>query len=881
MTAFRLLAAALAAAISASALAFDLAGEHEHVCRYCETCGQSHFRPDGSRELVGRKYAPDRLVDVERIKIDVTPNFAEQTIEAETTLTFSPISRPVREVTLDAVLLRVESVTSDPPLADYSSNDHTLTLLFESPLEPGQTATVTVKYSAQPKQGLYFRTEAMGYPAGEDHIWTQGQTYEARHWYPCFDSPNERSSTEVICRVPADMTVLSNGREVSNAVDADTGLRAVHWVQEKPHPNYLVCLVAGHFAKLEKNVGDLKLRFFTQPSLAEHAANSFADTDEIIRFFQDETGMPFPWDKYDQVTIRDFTSGGMENTTLTTLTHGTVFSNETENIYSSRGLDAHETAHQWFGDYVTCEDWSNLWLNEGFATYYTHLYKGHRLGRDEMLYGLYRDAQGRILPNADDTKPIVYRDYKNSWEQFDYRAYPKGSWVLHMLRNRLGKDVYRAGIKNYLERHALTSVATPELLAELEAASGLELDRFFDQYVYHGGAPVLKISHKWLAKEKLLHVQVEQTQKVSDDILLFHLPATFRFHLKDGVVDKPAEIDGAEHDFYFALPSEPEVVRFDPELTLLAKVEYSKPQPMLEAQLKLEGDVIGRIMAAEALGKRDNKKAVAALAAALEGDEFYGVRIAASKALAKLHTDEAYAVLAEQTDQDDARVRQQVVRDFGKFYRPETLEKLLKIASSEKNPAIAATAISGLSSFGGPKATRTIAEAMKADSLKDEQAQAALRTAAKMQDKRLKQQAIKTLRKRGAEFGARTYGRLLAVVPDLWGDAKDKTAAFDFLREQLAHPAVRVREGAVKALGDLGDRRAIPLLDSYADSGAARLKPSAEDALKKLEETAVSPPAEVRELRTMIREMQKRQEKLAKQLEEMASKAAAESTETD
>src|SRR5690606_2457874 len=259
---------------------------------------------------------------------------------------------------------------------------------------------------------------------------------------------------------------------------------------------------------------------------------AFQDTREIIKFYEEEIGIPFPWHKYDQATIRDFTSGGMENTTITTLYERTIYSDETENIYSSRNLDAHETAHQWFGDYVTCEDWAHLWLNEGFASYYTHLYDGHKLGRDHMLYGLYQDAQDDVLPQSKDTRPMVYRGYGDAWEQFDYRNYPKGGWVLHMLRSRLGEDIYRKGIKSYLEEHALTSVVTPELQASLEEVSGLELDQFFDQWVYHAGAPHLKISYQWLPKEKLAKVVVEQTQETSDKVMLFEFPTLLRFHLE-------------------------------------------------------------------------------------------------------------------------------------------------------------------------------------------------------------------------------------------------------------------------------------------------------------------------------------------------------------
>src|SRR5690606_8064008 len=167
-----------------------------------------------------------------------------------------------------------------------------------------------------------------------DHIWTQGQTHEAPHWFPCFDYPNERATSEVLCTLPEEMVVVSNGQQIGEE-KKENGLKTVHWLMDKPHASYLICMVAGNFHILEDKHGDLELRFFAQPSLAENAKNAFQDTREIIKFYEEEIGIPFPWHKYDQATIRDFTSGGMENTTITTLYERTIYSDETENIYSS------------------------------------------------------------------------------------------------------------------------------------------------------------------------------------------------------------------------------------------------------------------------------------------------------------------------------------------------------------------------------------------------------------------------------------------------------------------------------------------------------------------------------------------------------------------
>ena len=505
--------------------AAGVAEERAAICRYCEH-GSSNATATAANGI--RHYAPDRLVDVLHIKLDVTPDFDQRTVSGTARLSFAPIVKPLTKLRLDAIELNVGDVRSSAQVDDFTASEKDITILFDPPIPAGQESWVEIEYSAEPTKGLYFRTPEMGYPETDTHVWTQGEPHEARHWFPCFDYPNERSSSEIICHVPADMTVLSNGVQIAETVDGDA--KAVHWRQEKPHANYLICLVAGHLEKLEKSHRDVPLAFYTQPTLAKHAANSFRDTPEIMAFFEQEIGVDFPWDKYYQVTIRDFMWGGMENTSLTTLTHRTIFSDETENIHSTRGLDAHEMAHQWFGDYVTCKDWSHLWLNEGFATFYTHLFHEHKSGRDQYLYGLYRDAENRILKETKDRRPIVYKGYSSPGEQFDYRAYPKGSWVLHMLRSQLGPDLYRRCIQTYLKRHALSPVVTADLARVVEDVSGRSFDRFFDQWVYHPRFPDLSVSYQWDAAKKLAHISVEadtQNRRPGAVVRVPH-PRTFR-----------------------------------------------------------------------------------------------------------------------------------------------------------------------------------------------------------------------------------------------------------------------------------------------------------------------------------------------------------------
>ncbi|MHC4693015.1 MAG: M1 family metallopeptidase [Planctomycetota bacterium] len=457
-------------------------------------------------KTIERKYAPDRKADILHITIDVTPDFKSRTVAGTTTIKFVPIAKPLTELRLDAIDLSVSSVTASADMAGYNVTDEAITITFEPAISPGAETTVTVVYEAEPKLGMYFRTPEMGYKEEDIHLCTQGEMHEAPHWYPNYDYPNERSSSEVICRVPSDMVVLSNGRLISEEKDSESGLKVVRWLQEKPHVNYLIALVAGRLKKIESSYKDIPLAFYTLTSQIEQAENSFKGTADMMAFYEKEIGVPYPWDKYYQAAVADF-GGGMENTSLTILGTSTLFTDETENIHSSQGLVAHELVHQWFGDYVTCKDWSHTWLNEGFATYYEDLYDGHKNGRDSMLYGLYRSARG-VLSDRSIHKPIVYRSYADGWEQFDYRTYSKAGWVLHMLRTELGEELFRKCVKTYLERHALSCVVTEDFLSVVEELTGRSYDRFFDQWIYHARHPDLTVSYSWSESEKLAKVSV-------------------------------------------------------------------------------------------------------------------------------------------------------------------------------------------------------------------------------------------------------------------------------------------------------------------------------------------------------------------------------------
>lgn len=822
-----------------------------------------------------RKYAPDRKMDITNLALDVTPDFKQRTIEAKATLTFKPIAKPLEEVELDAVDLDVKSVVSSHKLLGHQVTANTIVITFAEPIAPGKEATVTITYSAEPQQGLYFRTPEMGYKEGDTHLFTQGEAILARHWYPCFDSPNEKFASEITCRVPEGMTVLSNGRLISEKKDPESGLMVVHWKQDKPHVNYLISLLAGYFKKIEDDYRGLPLAFYTPPSQIAQAASSFRGTKEALAFFEREIGVPYPWEKYYQVCVNDFVAGGMENTSITTLTDHTLFTEKSENIRSSEELMSHELVHQWFGDLVTCKDWSHLWLNEGFATYYAHLYDGFANGRDSMLHGLYHDARG-ITGRADDTKPIVYRKYDAPDEQFSYLTYPKGGWVLHMLRSQLGDDLYRKCIQTYLERHQFDTVVTEDLNAVVEELSGRSYDRFFDQWVYHAHHPELDIRYSWDERAKLAKLSISQVQKISDAVLLFQFPLTVRFKGKPGTaVDRQIQVKEKSEDFYFPLTEAPKLVRVDPEFTLLAKVKFSLPDAMLHEQLADKSDVIGRLLAIEQLGGKNDRTTIEKLKTAVKEDPFHGVRIAAAQALRGIGTDDAFAALADCTRQPDARVRQQVTSAVTGFYSPQAWEIAWQQLHQEQNPDILSGLIRAVGAYPKPEVRDALIRFLHSESYRNALAEAAISAMRAQADPGYIEPLKKAIRQREAEFTSYGLGRALDTLAYLARNEEQKDSVREFLLDFVNSRKRGVQNAAISALGLLGDPKAIPVLQTFARAREGSSPRDAADRAISTLRAAKKPSDEWRDLRSELLDLKKDNQDLKRQVEDLRKRVEA------
>lgn len=827
----------------------------------------------GDESSAPPQYSPSREVDILHLALDITPDFSRRSIAGTAVIRFKPIARALAELGLDAEAMTIESVTATEPIRSWHYDDHRLRVTFDNGIAPDREATVTIRYRTEPTHGLYFRTPEMGYKAEDTHLWTQGEPIESRHWFPCFDAPNEKFTSEVTCRVPDGMVVRSNGRLVSSTPDPATGLTAVRWLQDKPHVTYLICLVAGKLVGIEDKHRDIPLAFYTPTSQAPFARNSFRDTRSMMEFFERELGVPYPWAKYDQIVVDDYSWGGMENTSITVLNAGTLFPDGHEPVTSSRSLVAHELAHQWFGDLVTCRDWSHLWLNEGFATYYEALHALDQLGRDEFLLDLRRNARG-VLSTTDAT-PIVWRRYSKPEDQFGYRAYPKGAWVLHMLRSQLGPDLFRRCVTTYLQRHAFGVVETADLQKVVEELSGRSFDRFFDQWLYHGHHPELDIRFAWDEQTRLARITVNQTQKVGGTIPLFEFPLPVRFTTTAGTIDRTLDVRARNEDFHIPLPAAPTGLRIDPEYTVLARISFEPPTAFLEQQLRNTNDPIGRLIAVEALGRKEDRRSLDLLRDTLQKDPLHAVRVEAANALRTIHTDDAFEALKASLEQPDPRVRIAVLRALNGFHREALATLAPQVATRETHPEARIAAIRLLGNPSVPDGTRILTESLNLPSFRDSIASAALESLRRREDPTAVPAILAFIRDKAPTLPTDVQGDALEALGWLHRDADDKSTVRSYLASRTQDLRPRIRREAITALGNLGDPQAIPLLETFANG--TRKGPeqaAASTALGRLRDRK-RPASELGELRSELTRLQEENRDLKKKFEDLRKRLDA------
>ncbi len=780
-----------------------------------------------------RKEPPSRDFDALHLRLECEFNWQERSVDGVVVHRLRCLRGGVRRVRFDGIGIDVGSVfLDDSKRLRVETLAESIEVELDRELRAGEEISLKIVYKAQPRRGLHFFSPSAMYPDRPKQIWTQGEAEEARHWIPCFDHPSDKLTTEMLVSVPADedLQVISNGRLVKSASVRD-GMRLFHWLQDRPHTTYLISVVVGKFAHWRDSGDGIEIGGYVAPHYAAHAERSFGLTRQMLDFFEQKLQYPYPWARYDQVCVHEFPFGGMENTTVTTLTERTLHDERAALDVTSMDLVAHELIHQWFGNLVTCKDWSQIWINESFATFFANVWREHHLGRDEGLHDRLDQAERYLREDRGEyRRRLVSRRYRSPSDLFDRHAYPKGARILHMLRYVLGEDEFYRGLSHFLKRNEFRSVETADVRIALEEATGQSLRWFFDQWMHGGGHPHYRIRKSWDRDEGTLQVRVEQVQKVDDLTPLFDMPVVLRIVTPSGTVDRRVRVAKAKETFTFPVAERPRMVRFDPDDYILKEVDFERSLEELVYQLEHCDDMLGRLEAARELAsfKRDTK-AVAALLRALQGEAFWGVRRAIVRALAEAEVSRdsiAHALMTRFDSEEKAAVRRASVTALGAVLgedddaaigsdeddgsRDDVAAFLRRVVDDDASYYVVADAVSALGKLLKAGAQADAEAALSRSSHRDVIRVAAIGVLAAERDAEsdeVREQRVETL----AQL-AKTGSSVPARVAALSGVATlghGTEAAYESLVAALSDEVARVRAAAVEALAGFGDERAI------------------------------------------------------------------------
>lgn len=742
-----------------------------------------------------------RSYDLQQVLLRLTLDERQKSVAGTSTLVLRPLHPGLEVVEVDSAELEIHSVTlAGGTSLPFEQVAESLRIHLPQPANPPDRLTIQIQYQGNPRKGLFFVAPDRAYPRNPVEIWSQGEMEDSHFWFPVYDYPNDKATSEGFYTVNEEFTVISNGRLLDVAADPAQHTKTFHWKQEIPHSTYLISVVAGRFERYTDQAGTVPLEYYVPPGTGqEKALRSFADTPPALRFFADRMGLPYPYPKYSQVTVRSFTFGGMENISATTLSDRTLHEEVSEPQANSVDLVTHELAHQWFGDLLTCADWSELWLNEGFATFWADFYREHRFGRDEYLYSLLQE-QKRYLEEDQQRyrRPLVTTFYTDPSDLFDRTTYQKGAVVLDMLRFLLGEERFFAALRLYAREHQQQTVVTDDLRKAMEQVSGENLAWFFDQWIYKAGYPELEVNQQWDEAERRLRLIVEQKQVLDEMTPLFRMPVDVEFTTAAGKKTFRIEFSQAREDFTFSLDSQPRMTRFDPENHILKTLHFSKPVAELVYQLEHDPAVPGRIWASEQLGRMGNQpEVVGALGASLATDRFWGVRGAAAAALEQIRSVEAREALAAGLKDSDPRVRQAAMRAFGGFPKDEQAARRAEaLYRSDPNPVTAAEAAFSIGRIRAKNARNFLEKALRRDSDQDVIRRYALSGLGELGERKNWGRVEEWTR-----YGHPSQTRVVAVETlGKLGQGDDKTA--ERLMALLEDPDLFVRQRAIVALGE-------------------------------------------------------------------------------
>ncbi len=644
------------------------------------------FDSDEKRPLPAVNWIRSRHIDIIHLDIDLRFDWEKESALGVTGVTFAPFD-DTDKFTLDAAMMTINSVKLAGGGAlryayDAKKDNDNLEVSLDRVYKAGEVVKVVVDYSTNYVnkaestdtaiggfgRGLRFIKPTADDPKKPRQIWSQGESEFNRYWFPSYDSPNDFRTTDMKATVARPFSVVGNGKLVETQENSD-GTRTFHWKMEQPYTNYLTSIVVSDTTPVVQDFDGIPVFNYGYVNETKEVAATVKNLPATMRFFSDITGVKYPYAKYSQAFVEDF-GGGMENISATTQIEEMIHDERELLETDSESLQSHELAHQWFGDYVTCRDWGQIWLNESFATYMQAMWTEKLKGHDEFLYTDIRGNQNSTIGtwNQGNRRPIVTKYYADKDAMFDTYAYPGGGSVLHMLRKHLGDKAFFASLKHYLTQNAHQPVSTEELRIAVEETTGQSMDWFFDQWLYRMGHPIFEVTQNYDEGKKALTLNVKQVQK-PDLNNEYPQTAYFQSYVDVAIDNKISRVwlkPQAENTFTFDAAAKPKLVNFDYEGTLLKEMKFEKSTDDLLYQMVNDKDVIGRRWAMNELEGRangaDRQRILDGLVKSAESDRFWRIRRAALSTLANIFSPDPRPGQERPAAKLDAGVEAAVVR---------------------------------------------------------------------------------------------------------------------------------------------------------------------------------------------------------------------------
>ena len=657
--------------------------------------------------------------NLQHTKLVSSFNYQKSQMNGEVWLRFQPHFYPTNKLVLDAKAMDIKEVALIKGAAktklSYNYDSLQLHIDLDKTYTAKESYTVYIKYIARPNEfkgqgseairdakGMYFIN-----PLGTDkdkptQIWTQGETEASSVWIPTIDKTNQKTTQEFYLTVPSKYVSLSNGLLVKQT-DLKNGFREDVWKMDLPHSPYLFFIGIGDYAVIKDTYKGKEVSYYIEKAYEKVARKIYGNTPQMIAFFESKLGVPFPWSKYAQISGRDFVSGAMENTTATL--HSDAVQQDARELIDGNNWEstiAHELFHQWFGDYVTAESWSNITVNESFADYSQTLWFEHSQGKDAGAYENYIGLRNYLSSPTDAEKDLVRFFYKDKEDVFDLVSYQKGGRILNMLRHFVGDDAFFASLNKYLTDNKFSNGSAIKLKLAFEAVTGKDLNWFFNQWYFGNGHPYVRIQQKYIADQQKVLVTIQQTQTQEK---IFTLPIGIDVYVQGKRNHYEVWSKNRVDSFYFPAEVAPDNVNVDNDKVLLWVKDESKPFEQFAYQFKHARNFMDRFEAAnEAATNLKNPAAKAIIEAALK-DSFHVIRSIALNSYNPSAIDatmEAEIVRLAATDKVST-VREDAINVLSKINKP-SFTPLYEKWVNDSSYTIAGAALAALELVDSTKA---------------------------------------------------------------------------------------------------------------------------------------------------------------------------------